>query len=425
VCVLQLAGDGDRVLRALVLTEATVPLVFALVAAVFMYHHVSPSVQPGRYARALTVSPQEFGEQLAWLRARGCTIVHTSTIVADAQTGALAPCEVALTFDDGYDDAAAFVAPMLTRAGATGTFFITTGEVGLHGHLSVAGVQTLAALGMELGAHTVHHVDLTKVPASARNAEIATSVTMLRSWIAQDVTDFAYPSGRYNGGVERSVAAAGMRRAFTTNPGGINSATVRDTLALPRYRVLHGGGIALFISVLGSAPPAAAVAARYDSAYIPVRSTHVLLSIARKRVEGNDPAVAERIGVSLLREEFREPIEKIRVLTVPAASVAGIMLSGSDLHEPVTESQFETDARAMALLALSNAPRVSEVDVWAIVPQAVAAGTVVAGDLAAPTERTVFSLALRRGAPATRIFVDKAWAAELSRAALPAAPQRR
>jgi hypothetical protein len=88
----------------------------------------------------------------------------------------------------------------------------------------------------------------------------------------------------------------------------------------------------------------------------------------------------------------------------------------------VTQAQFETDARAMALLALSNAPRVTEVDVWATVPEAVAAGTVVAGDLAAPTERTVFSLTLRRDAPAPRVFVDKDWAAGLSQAAMPAAP---
>jgi peptidoglycan/xylan/chitin deacetylase (PgdA/CDA1 family) len=403
-----------------------VPFVVGVVAAVFMYHHVSPSVQPGRYARALTISPHEFGDQLAWLRARGCTIVHASKIVDDAQAGSLAPCEVALTFDDGYDDDAAYVAPMLTRAGATGTFFIATGVIGSRGHLNIAGLRALTDLGMELGAHTVHHVDLTRVSVRARDTEIASSAATLRSWTGAAVTDFAYPSGRYNAGVERSVAAAGLRHAFTTNPGGISAVTVRDNYALPRYRVLRGTGIALFASVLGVLTSTNVTRAdRTGSAYVPVRSGAVLVSIARKRIEGNDPAVAERIGISLLREDFREPIEKIRVLTVPAASVAGIMLSGSGLHGPVTETQFETDARSMALLALSNAPRVSEVDVWATVPQAVATGAVVAGDLALPTERTVFSLSLRRDAPERRAFVDRQWAAGLIQAAMPAAQPRR
>lgn len=397
------------------------PTIVALVAAVFMYHHVSPTVQPGKYARALTVTPHEFGEQLAWLRARGCAIVHASTIVDDARAGMLAPCEVALTFDDGYDDAAAYVTPLLTQAGATGTFFISTGEIGTRGHLTVADLRALESLGMELGAHTVHHVDLVLARASIRDAEVADSAATLRSWTGKRVTDFAYPSGRYDAQVERSVAAAGLVRAFTTNQGGINGSTIRDMFALPRYRIIRGSGIALFRTVLGAGVSSVAAAAEHTaSEFIPSRTEAALASVARERIEGNDLPVAERIGVSLLREEFREPIEKIRVLTVPAASVAGIMLSGSGLREPVTAAQFAADARAMAELTLATAPALTEVDVWATVPEPVARGTVVAGDLAAPTDRTVLSLSLRRGEPPTQAFIDKSWAAQLSAPATPA-----
>jgi peptidoglycan/xylan/chitin deacetylase (PgdA/CDA1 family) len=398
------------------------PMILAFVAAVFMYHHVAPTVQPGKYSRALTITPQEFNAQLEWLRARGCSIVHASTIADDARAGELEPCEVALTFDDGYDDAAAFVAPALTHMGATATFFIATGEIGSRGHLTVADLRMLDDLGMELGAHTVHHLDLRQANVRVRDFEIDSSVAMLRAWTGGRVTDFAYPSGRYDPGVERIVAAAGLRHAFTTDPGTINGSAIRNVFALPRYRITHGTGLALFQAVLGAAGPAGARAsAQPEASVFPARSDTALASIARKRIEGNDPMVAERICISLLREEFREPVEKIRVVTVPAASVAGIMLSGSRLHEPVTASQFETDARAMAALTLSSAPRVSEVDVWATVPQAVARGTVVAGDLAAPTDRTVFSIAVRRGAPGARAFIDRDWAAKLAGAVRPAA----
>jgi len=396
-------------------------MIVALVAAVFMYHHVSPTVQPGKYARALTVTPHEFGEQLAWLRARGCAIVHASTIVDDARAGTLAPCEVALTFDDGYDDAAAYAAPLLTQAGATGTFFISTGEIGTRGHLTVADLKAFDSLGMELGAHTVHHVDLVRVSKSMRDAEVDDSAAMLQTWTGKRVTDFAYPSGRYDAEVERSVAAAGLKRAFTTDQGGINGSTIRDMFALPRYRIIRGSGIGLFRNVLGAGVSTIAAAAeQIQSEFIPPRTAAALASVARKRIEGNDLPVAERIGISLLREEFREPIEKIHVLTVPAASVAGIMLSGSGLREPVTAAQFAADARAMAELALSTAPSLSEVDVWATIPEPVALGTVVAGDLAAPTDRTVLSLSLRRGAAPTRTFIDEHWAAQLSAPATPA-----
>jgi hypothetical protein len=277
-------------------------------------------------------------------------------------------------------------------------------------------------LGMELGAHTVHHLDLRQANVRVRDFEIGSSVTMLRAWTGGRVTDFAYPSGRYDIAVEKIVAADGLRHAFTTNPGTINGSTIRDVFALPRYRITHGSGLALFQAVLGApGSPAAREAAPPEAVLFPLRSDAALASIARERIEGNDPAVAERIGISLLREEFREPIEKIRVLTVPAASVAGIMLSGSRLHEPVTAGQFEADARAMAALTLSSAPRISEVDVWATLPQPVARGTIVAGDLAAPTDRTVFSISVRRGVPAAKAFIDRDWAARLAAAARTAA----
>src|SRR6202022_3830869 len=85
--------------------------------AIFMYHHVSPHVLPGPYARALTVTPGEFRGQLTWLHARGCRVVSVDALYDDARTHALAPCEAALSFDDGYDDAATFALPLLRDFG--------------------------------------------------------------------------------------------------------------------------------------------------------------------------------------------------------------------------------------------------------------------------------------------------------------------
>ncbi|MBV8340330.1 MAG: hypothetical protein JO343_10320, partial [Candidatus Eremiobacteraeota bacterium] len=53
------------------------------VAVIFMYHHVSPTVLPGPYARALTVTPQEFAAQLSWLRTKGCRIATVDELVTD------------------------------------------------------------------------------------------------------------------------------------------------------------------------------------------------------------------------------------------------------------------------------------------------------------------------------------------------------
>src|SRR5579864_9344111 len=66
-------------------------------AAILMYHHVSPAVEPGIYARALTVSPLEFEQQVRWLRERGCVLVTVDRAWSDTLAGVVAPCEVALT----------------------------------------------------------------------------------------------------------------------------------------------------------------------------------------------------------------------------------------------------------------------------------------------------------------------------------------
>src|SRR5690242_16953576 len=101
-----------------------------------MYHHVSTHPGGGAYGTALTVTPKEFDDQLRLLRDRDCSVVGVEKLVADVGSSRARACEVALTFDDGYDDAATQAAPMLRRYGDVGTFFVTTGLLGTPGHLS-------------------------------------------------------------------------------------------------------------------------------------------------------------------------------------------------------------------------------------------------------------------------------------------------
>lgn len=361
-------------------------LIFA-VAAIFMYHHVSPSVQPGPYQRALTVTPAEFQMQLAWLRDHGCATRTLSDLVRDVRSGS-SGCEVALTFDDGYDDAATHALPLLARASATGTFFITTGFVGSSGHVSARQVRELAAGGMEIGAHTVSHLDLTQLPPAQARTEIDRSKAALERWLGSSITSFAYPAGRTNTMVESYLKGAGFRAAVTTLPGIVTSRALADPFALPRYRIMRGEGIALFSRVLapaeGSSPSAP--------------NRRALEHIARARIEGNDQSRAERVAVALLEGAFPEQILKVRVLKAGPAEVAGIMLLGLKFHGPVSTSRFASDVNAMIDRTFAAAPSLSEVDVWAVVPIKVSAGVVVSGDLAAATSRTVFSIAATRDA---------------------------
>jgi peptidoglycan/xylan/chitin deacetylase (PgdA/CDA1 family) len=359
-------------------------MIAAGVAAIFMFHHVAAQPAGGTYGRALTISPAEFESQLRYLQGHGCAAVTVDRLIADVAGRSAAPCEVALTFDDGYSDASTDAAPLLAKYGDQGTFFITTGYIGSPGHLGRAQVRALELRGMELGAHTVTHADLTRIGAASAKREIFESRAQLRTISGASVTAFAYPAGRYDARVETIVRDAGFTDALSTDAGPIDRTVLaRDMFALPRYRVLRGSGLALMRDVLGRVSA-------------PAQSETELAHVARSRIEGNAPEVAERVAVAVLRGRFAEPVLKVRVRAAPGAVVAGIMLSGVKFHGPVSRRSFADDVAAMLERCFVADPSVSEVDVWAVVPLSTATGAVVSGDYAVPTNRTVFSASVLR-----------------------------
>lgn len=354
------------------------------VAFILMYHHVSSTVDAGPYARALTLQPTEFARQLSWLRMHGCETVTVDTIVRDAQAGALRGCEVAITLDDGYADGATDAQPLLRDAGDTATFYVSSGFVGTPGHLASTQLRALVDDGMQIGAHTVHHVDLTTRSQSDVRKEISDSRSSLMRWSGTAVDSFAYPAGQYDARVERLVRDAGFRTAATTQPGLLSTpGGVADTYALPRYRIERDSGTALIQRIVGPATRRG-------------KSPEELRAIARKRIEGNDPALAERIGAALLNASYPEQLLKVRVLRTHDATIVGLMLSGVKLHAAVSRAQFQGDVGGMIERAFAARPDVAEVDVWAVSPLVVQPAVDVSGDYAAPASRTVFSAAVTR-----------------------------
>lgn len=353
--------------------------------AIFMYHHVSPSVEPGPYDRALTVTPSEFEQQLRWLRGHGCQLVTVDQVWSDTLHAQLAPCEAALTFDDGYADVATYAIPLLARFGATGTLYIATGFVGSPDHMTVAELRAAQLAGNQIGAHTVNHVDLTKLPYTSAYHEIGASAASLRMWLSSPVSTFAYPSGKFNQTIADAVRKLHFTDAVTTNPGHL--AASESPYGLPRYRIVHGEGLRLLAHVF---PQAAGATAEWET----------LTHVARERIAGNDPQTAEAIAVALLARKFPEQILKVNVVTSKPTTVAGIVLSGVKFHAAVDRGRFERDVQQMVGTAFSVAPPVAEVDVWATVPIQVRSGAIVSGDYATPTAKTVFSAAVVRAARA-------------------------
>jgi hypothetical protein len=95
-------------------------------------------------------------------------------------------------------------------------------------------------------------------------------------------------------------------------------------------------------------------------------------------------------------------------------------LSGVHFHRALTRGQFIAEIAALAERTFAAVP-VQEVDIWATVPVAVQKGAVVAGDLAQPAWRNVFTVSVLRGegpaalrrrlARGSDVFWDQDWAA--------------
>jgi peptidoglycan/xylan/chitin deacetylase (PgdA/CDA1 family) len=88
-----------------------------------------------------------------------------------------------------------------------------------------------------IGAHTVHHYELAKLPEAEARREIEDSVRTLASRLGRVPSHLSYPIGdtRAAGPREYALAAElGLASAVTTRPGGLYAAGRQRLTALPR-----------------------------------------------------------------------------------------------------------------------------------------------------------------------------------------------
>jgi len=88
-----------------------------------------------------------------------------------------------------------------------------------------------------IGAHTVHHYELSKLTEAQARAEMLESVTVLEAQLGRRPQHLSYPIGSLRAAGAREYAIAeslGFRSAVTTVPGGLFEAQAHDLMALPR-----------------------------------------------------------------------------------------------------------------------------------------------------------------------------------------------
>ena len=140
-----------------------------------------------------------------------------------------------LTFDDGNSSDVTVALPTLQANGQVGTFYLASGYLGTLAHLTNAQALQLKDAGMEIGAHTITHPDLTTLSPAVVQAQLLDSKIALEALLGVPVPNFASPFGAYNADVlSRIKAIYGSHR---TTLDGFNSRKGMDTYQLMRQTI--------------------------------------------------------------------------------------------------------------------------------------------------------------------------------------------
>lgn len=219
--------------------DAVVPTGRSTVSVpILMYHYIRrpPNPADDKLGYGLSTSPDDFREQMNYLEDHGfhpVTLNDLRAYLAGSRT--LPDRPVVLTFDDGYADLYTEAYPVLKQHHFKAVAYIVSGFVGREGvNVTADQLREMDAYGIEIGAHTVNHVDLTRAGGSLWY-EVKGSKDALEALVGHPVLDFCYPSGRFNAAVITAVQNAGFESATTTQAGAQHN--LGDRFAWSRVRV--------------------------------------------------------------------------------------------------------------------------------------------------------------------------------------------
>lgn len=205
---------------------------------ILMYHYIR-TVDEGEdpLGYRLSITPEVFAQQMEWLHTNDYTPIRMDMLSACLRGQTTCPENpVALTFDDGYADAATAALPILKQYGFVATFYVVINFIGQPGYMTWEQIELMRDSGMEIGSHTISHADLTVLSLEEAQAQVVDSRQILEERLGIPILSFCYPIGSYNPEVAELVRDAGYTSAVTVIPGS----SMELMYELPRRRIVGG-----------------------------------------------------------------------------------------------------------------------------------------------------------------------------------------
>jgi peptidoglycan/xylan/chitin deacetylase (PgdA/CDA1 family) len=196
---------------------------WTLKVPILMYHYIStPPEDADVYRTDLSVTPEQFREQMAYLQQNGYSTIDLYDLsLAIVSHKELPEKPIILTFDDGYVDNYDHAYPILKEFGYGGTFFVVTEFIDMQrvGYMTWPMIEEMSRNGMRIESHSRTHPDLRGMSRERLIWEILGSQETLTAHIGYKPRYFCYPGGWYDEATIEILRELDFWGATTTQNG--------------------------------------------------------------------------------------------------------------------------------------------------------------------------------------------------------------
>jgi peptidoglycan/xylan/chitin deacetylase (PgdA/CDA1 family) len=180
---------------------------------ILTYHSIDPS------GSVISTRKEKFRAQMEHVRDAGFRVISLRELVRRmGRSDPLPDRPLVITFDDGFKSVYEAAYPTLREFGFPATVFLIAGrcgqinqwsdQSGIAPHLALLDWEEIAEMsdnGVEFGAHTLTHPNLSRISIEKAAAEIVGSKTLIQERLDREVSFFAYPYGRMTPQIQNLV----------------------------------------------------------------------------------------------------------------------------------------------------------------------------------------------------------------------------